>query len=484
MPKPPPETLTDFLTRQDKSTLVNLLVELADSDKTVLSRLQRMQLADKPDKLAAAFKKTLVAWRRSRKFHSYREASDYAQTLHAWLDQVAQELMPRHPPAALDLFEQFIESDNHWFEHADDSGGSIGGVVRAACVHWLEAAARCETPRSEWPLRLVRLFDADAYGAREELIRQAHRLLTPQELQQMVDHYQQKMWQLAPKPGDAAARSALDSGVFRTSAALTLLSESLQDPDIEVRAVLTYSPVPNGLQKQSFAKAYLAADRPADALRWLEEPWDSWDTSRRSLLAQALLKLGRTREGAALRQEAFESTRSVFDFERWLECLPAPEQAAALARARELALSETDTTRAAILLLHLNDPDTAEQRIVSAAAQLDGRDYATLTTLAQTFEAQGCHRAEAAVYRALMRGILDRAYSAAYSHAARYLHRLRALAAVGVDMGTLPSHDAFEAELRLKHGRKPAFWAAVNKRPAARGSQSDSVGEGENPERP
>ncbi len=109
MPKPPHETLSDFLTRQDKSTLVNLLVELADADKAVLNRLQRMQLADKPDKLATAFKKTLSAWRRSRKFHSYGEADDYAQGLHAWLDQVANELMPRHPPAALELFELFIE---------------------------------------------------------------------------------------------------------------------------------------------------------------------------------------------------------------------------------------------------------------------------------------------------------------------------------------------------------------------------------------
>jgi hypothetical protein len=484
MPESPPETFSDFLARQDKSTLVNLLVELADADKAVLSRLQRMQLADKPDKLAAAFKKALSAWRRSRKFHSYSEADDYAQALHAWLDQVANELMPRHPPAALELFELFIESDSHWFEQADDSGGSIGGVVRAACVHWLEAAALCETPRSAWQERIVRLFDADAYGAREELFRQAERLLTPQELRQLVDHYQKQISDLVPSTQVTAAKHQLDSRVFRVSAALSLLSDALRDPDIRVRAVLTYSPSPNGLQKEAFAEAYLAADRPADALRWLEEPWDSWNTSRKSLLADTLLKLGRTREGAVLRQEDFEATRASSALDRWLQCLPIPEQTRALARARELALADTDAARAAKLLLHLNDAETAEQRIVLGAGQLDGKDYSTLTPLAQALEAHGCHRAEAAVYRALMHGILDRAYSPAYSHAARYLHRLRALATAGVDMGTLPSHDAFEAELRLKHGRKPAFWAAVNKKPAARGSQSDSVGDGENPERP
>lgn len=73
------------------------------------------------------------------------------------LDRSILELQPRDPPAALALFEDFIEADATWFERADDSDGSIGTAVREACRHWLEAAAQCETPRSAWPERLMRL---------------------------------------------------------------------------------------------------------------------------------------------------------------------------------------------------------------------------------------------------------------------------------------------------------------------------------------
>ena len=148
MPKDPTENLENFLQRQDASTLAAVLLELAADHEEVQERLARMQLADRPDKLAASFRKTLAAWRRSTKSYGYRESSEFGRMLQAWLDQVARELGPRDPPAAVALFESFIEADASWFECADDSGGCIGDAVRSACRHWLKAAALCETPAS------------------------------------------------------------------------------------------------------------------------------------------------------------------------------------------------------------------------------------------------------------------------------------------------------------------------------------------------
>jgi hypothetical protein len=461
MPKAPAETLAEFLTRQDKTALVHVLIELSEADDAVRKRLARLQLADQPDKLAAAFKRTLAGWRRSRKFRSYGEARAYGQALRQWLDQIARELMPSHPPAALGLFEQFIESDAHWFENADDSDGSIGSAVRAACVLWLQAAARCESPRHEWPERIVRLYEADSYGAREELLRQAHQLLPPDQLQQLVAKYQQQMSDQVSGLQAAQGRQQPGYGVFKTSAALSLLSESLRDPDIRVRAVLAYSPAPNGLQRESFARAYLEVERPQDALRWLEQPWDSWNDSRMTLLAQALYKLGRVQESAALRKEAFEASLSSFDLEKWLGCLPAEQQANARIHALALAQSDSDAVRSAQLMLHLEEPSRAEERVLMAADTLDGTQYATLTPLAEALKTSGCHSAEAAVLRALLQGILDRANARAYGHAARYLLRLRELDHQAVNVTPLPSHAQFEAALKLKHGRKAAFWGLV-----------------------
>jgi hypothetical protein len=71
------EDLETFLRRQDAATLAEVLLELANDHEAVQARLARVQLADRPDKLAAGFRKTLAGWRRSTRFHGYSEAREF-----------------------------------------------------------------------------------------------------------------------------------------------------------------------------------------------------------------------------------------------------------------------------------------------------------------------------------------------------------------------------------------------------------------------
>lgn len=459
MAKPPIEDLEAFLRRQDAGDLVAVLLELAKDHEAVQARLARLQLADRPDKLAAGFKKTLSGWRRSTKFYGYREAGKFGRMLDGWLDQVERELLPKDPPAALALFEAFIEADATWFDRADDSDGVIGDAVRAACRHWLQAAARCETPRDVWPERLLKLYQADQYGARDELLRQANLLLEESAQRGLVARLESQLSQaLEASPG--AKSPSME--VFRISGALSLLSESLRDPDVKVRASLRYSPNPNPVQRQDFARAYLDADRPTDALAWLQDSWGHLEDSRQDLMADALERLGRFEESSPIRQRMFERTLSDFHFQRWLEHLPEPARAEAVAHARQLALAHDDLTAAATLLLQLGDPAAAEDRLLTEPGRIDGNDYGRLVPLAKALRADECPRGETVVYRALLNGILERAYARAYGHAARYWARLGEIAGSSVGLLPLPSHEEFEAEIRARHGRKPAFWAYVN----------------------
>jgi len=241
--------------------LVAVLLELATDHGAVRERLARMQLADRPDELAAGFKKTLSGWRRSTKFYGYREAGEFGRMLDGWLDQVARELLPKDPPAALALFEAFIEADAAWFDHADDSDSVIGDAVRAACRHWLQAAARCETPADVWPERLLKLYQADQYGARDELLRRANLLLDEPAQRGLVARLES---QLAQELEASPRGESPPIDVFRLSGALSLLAESLRDPDIMVRASLRYSPNPNRVQRQAFARPYLRGFRGRD----------------------------------------------------------------------------------------------------------------------------------------------------------------------------------------------------------------------------
>ena len=463
MPRTPPEDLQTFLRRQDAPTLVAVLLELAEDQEAVKARLTRLQLADRPDKLAAGFRKTLNGWRRSKRFMVGGEAREFGRTLEAWLDQIARELMPKAPPTALELFQAFIDADAVFFECADDSDGAVGDAVRSACQYWLQAASRCETPPGEWPGRVIDLFAADAYGAREELLRRADVLFDEAGLRGLVCLFETRMTQ-ALAGASSAGRPA--SEVYRASAALSLLSEALRDPDVKVGAVMRYSPEPNPVQRMDFVRAYLDVDRPADAMAWLQEPWGHHEGSRRALLAETLERLGRFDESLPLRQTIFEHSLAVFDLHRWLEHLPEGARSAAHARARNLALNLDDPVRAAALLLELEEDDDAKAVLLAEPARIRGDDYRALVPLAKTLRERELWRAETAVYRALLTGILDRAYARAYGHAARYWTRLREIADMGAGLLPLQPHADFEASIRARHARKVSFWAHVmGKRP-------------------
>jgi hypothetical protein len=472
----PKENLEAFVRRQSADELAAVLLELAGSLPEVQQRLARMQLSDQPARLAANFRKTLSGWRRQTRFLDYRASIDWADEVQAWLTQIERELLPKDPMAALELAEAFIESDDKIFNRADDSGGSIGSAMRSACLLWLQAAARCESPAEAWPARLRRLSDGDRYGAREPLLLDAQLLLSEPQLRELVAAYEREANAAirehkgeAPSPFASPARSALTP--------LTLLSAALRDPDVHVRATLRRSPKPNSLQKQDFVLRYLHVDRPADALPWVEDPADWHEHTRLRLLAEVLKRLGQPDRSAPIQQQVFEQTLDVQDFRTWLGHLEAPRHADAMRRARELALDHDDPVTAARLLVEIECWDDAEQVLVAEPARISGQDYSWLVPLAKALEAQQCWRGATAVYRALLDAILAKAYAPAYGHGARYWHRLHEIAAQSPSslpaLSPLPFHEVYIASIRQKHARKVSFWAQVNK--AATGRASDET---------
>lgn len=477
MKKSSREDLEAFLRRQNATELVDLLLDLAQEHDAVLARPARMQLADRPDKLAADFKKTLASLRRSTRFYDYREANGFVSTIGTWLDQVAHELLPKDPSAALSLFEAFIEADEKWFERVDDSDGLIGELVQNACRYWLQAAAQCNAPPGGWSDRLLALYAADPYGVRSDLLRCAGLLLDEPAQRELVARFES---QLTRALDSAPGGRQLPISVLHVSGALSLLAESLSDPDIEIRATLRHSPQPNALQRERFARAFLDADRPTDALVWLQNRWDSHELTRNNLLADALERLGRFTESLPIRQQVFESTLSELDLSDWLRHLPQAEQPKAIAHARELALRHDELIDAAALLLELGDATAAEERLLSEAARIDGRSYTRLVPLSEALRARGCLRGEAAVHRALLNAILDRGYARAYGHAARYWKRLGEIDASGVEMTPLVSHEEFATGIRSRHRRKTSFWAYVNGTRRDRHDDDDDDDENEN----
>lgn len=98
---------------------------------------------------------------------------------------------------------------------------------------------------------------------------------------------------------------------------------------------------------------------------------------------------------------------------------------------------------------------------MASVALVDGRQYGALPEMAETLLAQGCVRGASVLYRALLNSILERAYSPAYGHAARYWWTLKELDAGCETLAPLVSHAEYEAAVRAKNPRKVGFWAQV-----------------------
>ena len=158
----------------------------------------------------------------------------------------------------------------------------------------------------------------------------------------------------------------------------------------------------------------------------------------------------------------FERTLSETEFEHWLAHLPASAHPAALARARECALTHPNLVAAASLLIRLGEPAAAEALLLGEPEQVGSKLYGKLGPLLQALREHDCPRGETVLYRALLQSVLDHAQTRAYGQAAHYLSRLREIAHVTHSLAPLPSHEAFEAEIRARHGRKMTFWSKVN----------------------
>ena len=464
------EELDVFVRRQSPQALAAVLLELAEAITEVRQRLVRMQLSDKPDRLAAAFQKTLNGWRRQSRFLDYRESQEWGAELEAWLSQLERELLPRDPMAVVTLTESFIASDTVFFERADDSSGCIGDAMRVACRLWLQAAARCEAPTDIWPARLFKLFAGDQYGAREPLLAYAELLLSELQLREMVAGIENDL-DSSPMSSEPDARPTQG---YRTSlTALTLLSRALRDPDVHVRATMRRSPRPTSMQKQDFVLQYLEVGRPADALPWLEDVSDWHEHTRLRLLAEVLKRMGETERSAPLQRKVFEETLAVEDFRTWLGHLKTHAHAGAAERARALALDHDDPVTAARLLIEIELDEDAEQVLVAEPARIRGEDYMWLVPLAAALQSHQRWCGATVVYRALLNAILAKAYAPAYGHGARYWHHLHDIAAQAPSLLPLQAHDEYIAAVRLKNARKVAFWAQVDKGSAAAEGTND-----------
>lgn len=241
---------------------------------------------------------------------------------------------------------------------------------------------------------------------------------------------------------------------------------------------------PNMQDTISIAGKLLDAGRLNEALQWVRKPvrpglrylqasdmadeaeaGDIVSTPRALLEARILDAMGDRDAAQALRWQSFEATLDADVLRAYVAALGDFEEFDALDRAFAHALSHARRYLALEFFLEWPRLDLAAKLVVDNHSLWDGRNYDVLAPAAQTLEHEH-PLAGSVLYRALIDDILGRARSKAYGHAVRYLVRLGALAIAsdpGAQVASIPTHDDYCAKLRVKHGRKSAFWAEVDR---------------------
>jgi hypothetical protein len=110
----------------------------------------------------------ITSIRNSKRFVSYGEVRELASEIGAVAADIQADVLPNDPGRARVLAERLFSLDQVILNRVDDSGGLIGSKLCAACVLWLDAAARAADagPATDWAAVLYELYRSNDYGVR------------------------------------------------------------------------------------------------------------------------------------------------------------------------------------------------------------------------------------------------------------------------------------------------------------------------------
>lgn len=184
------------------------------------------------------------------------------------------------------------------------------------------------------------------------------------------------------------------------------------------------------------------------------------DRERRRLEADILDGLKRRSEAQVIRWQEFERSLSPIALRAYIAKLDDFAEFEELDKAFDLVRNSTDIYPALAFFTSWPKLDLAASHVMQHASKWQGRSYTILADAADALSAD--HPVAATLlYRVLLKDILDRSASAAYTHAATYLAAMYAMKDRLPAELPFVAHDSLMDEVRRKHRYKYAFWEHV-----------------------
>ncbi|NYT63337.1 hypothetical protein H0A66_13535 [Alcaligenaceae bacterium] len=426
--------------------LLDLANQYDEADKLVERLLAPIDTA------GSRIKGELDALQREKRNYDWNSARTLAIKIHMLLGDIASSI--HDAQVGVGLMLSFYKTDIFVFERCDDSSGYVGDVYRNEAPELFARYAKDFSNRADLLAQIKALIAADDYGVRDSILDHANEWLTPQEMRSLA--------------AESAACAQLETDSYRRVRWFRMaesMARLLKDGALFEQLQRAASDELGSEAKVNIAEAYLAGGDYARALEFLEPVAADGiflQARRDELRMKAYQQTGRDADAQALAWTIFHRSRGMAALERLLKIIGASRRDEVVAQEIErIETSQVFSTDDAELMIETGHVSQCARYVERHSAQIDGRSYYWLPTLANTLQSHGHLLAATLVFRALLVSLLERGYIKAYRYGAGYLHQLQVMAPGIVDWGDSLDHAEFHQYLQSQHGRKRSFWAQV-----------------------
>lgn len=440
-----PDDLATTLGRIDHDDLVAMLVQGCGGDPAV-DRWVRLSLAEASGDLSALRAQVDDVLGHRRRFRDWRQSSDLAVELHPVVDALDRAAAGPHAASAVPVVRRAVERLSRTMLHADDSSGSLGGVLgRLLSAH----AVACELVRPDevamarWLVKVLYgeadFVDVDVADYPASLGERGRAVLRREVVGRL--------------PAEGTAVDGWSYPVFRARHVLGRLAVLERDPD----GIVAYvgGDFPAVASWTSVARAMLEIDRSDLALEWgrrgLEEPASWQHHELADLVADLLARAGDDEASLAVRWRQLERAPDVTSYRRYVAAVregSASDDRVARARALLAARSPAQLVEA---LVADGEHDQAWRLATGPGAP----DIGSMTLQNLVSRRARTDPAEALPYMvAFVDDVLTKADRRNYRIAVSWLTQIRAAHA---QLGTDDDFSVLLAEMREQHRRRPTF---------------------------
>ena len=444
-------------------TLAEVLVAHTATDPILRKKLGMLLAGTEgPGKLAAEIDKRIRTIGRSRSFVDWEKRKPLVHELDHLRVTIATRLARQDAARAIELLWDFIGIADAVMERIGDGIGEVEDVFGAA-MEDLGRLLAVQPPGDGKALarRVLAYCERDGFGATDALIRHMSEALGVGGRAEIRSKTEAAL-KAVPRssdPHDWRADAKRRHLAFR----LALLADLEEDADAFIVAIRV-----GGLestQALEVAERLITANRPAEALNWLDKPRrrvedvddDGTDTDLR---IAALDALGRKDEAQAVRWRHFERFLSADHLRAYLKRLPDFEDFEAEQKALDVAAAHKQAARGLAFFIECRALDRADRLVRERLTALDGRLYEVLRPAAEALE-EKFPEAASLLYRRLIESVLERGSSKQYQYAARDLLSCARLAPHLPVPGSIEGHADFVARLQKAHGRKYGLWGLI-----------------------